>query len=517
MMRSSRLLARTVAAATLALVAGGCAAVRPVELHPSLPAPSRFVSEYRPPPPQAEESTAAPRTLVGPPAEEGEEGETRATEGDATRSRAWWTAFADPALDAAIQEALRNNYFIRDLRNLVYENALEPAMPRGPLWPLQIGVPASVQHTVAAAPPALSSPGYGLTYDSASAGISASYQIDVWGQLDVSRRLFEDLVEQQRYSTEAFGQVLADQISQCWFEILEQRALRGLLDRQVHYNEDLLGIVKARFEQHLVTHLAVLQQEQLLLAMKAQAPLIVAQMALLNAKLTSLLGRTPNPNANLVPEDRRLPDLPPEPAVGTPSDLMRNTPELRQAQYRVAEAEHLVSQNLASWLPTIEAFGDAGVKAFGPGPPGPLMGLNQVFPTADAGIRLTWPIFDGGQRVTRAKQLELTVQRRTWQYQLAFNNAMQRVQDALIQEQKQTENVRTLRTQVALGRDVLREARQLFEQGLSDYLPVLTALTSLSNLERAAIQAQRLLLSYRVQLYHALGGTWSAAATQLPK
>jgi outer membrane protein TolC len=127
---------------------------------------------------------------------------------------------------------------------------------------------------------------------------------------------------------------------------------------------------------------------------------------------------------------------------------------------------------------------------------------------------LIWPLFDGGRRITRARQIDLTVQRRNWQYELALKSAIQRVQDALVQEHKQTENLRTLRAQVDLGRRVLAEARQLFEQGLSDYLPVLTALASLTNFERAALQAQRVLLSYRVQLYHALGGAWSRAATR---
>ena len=140
---------------------------------------------------------------------------------------------------------------------------------------------------------------------------------------------------------------------------------------------------------------------------------------------------------------------------------------------------------------------------------------SQTYTVGAVGVRLNWPLFDGGQRITRSQQLELTVQRRNWQYDLAFDSAVQRVQDSLIQEHKQADNLRTLRAQVDLGRRVLQEARQLFEQGLSDYLPVLTALANLSNLERSAVQAQRLLLSYRVQLYHALGGTWSQAATKL--
>jgi outer membrane protein TolC len=507
-------LARAAATGILALLAGGCAAVRPVDLHPMLPVPSGYVSEFHAPPATVPASAGA---TTGPQLAD-EESDAEASDDDPSRSRSggarqrpkWWTAFADPALDSAIEEALRNNYFIRDVRNLIYENALDPAMPKGALWPLKIDLPATAQHTTVTIPPATTPPPVpaGLTtFNEADVGVTASYQIDVFGQLDVTREVFQDLVDQQRQSTERFAHTLADQVAQLWFEILEQRALGGLLETQVRYDQDLLQIVKARFEQHLATRLAVLQQEQLTLATQAQVPLVNGQLALLNSKLTALLGRTPTPNADLVPYDRRLPDLPPAPALGTPADLMASSPDLRFAQARVAEAEHLKSQNLASWLPTVEAFGGLGAQTYG---------NRQDFVTSAVGVRLTWPIFDGGQRITRAKQLELTVQRRNWQYQLAFNTALQQVQDALVQEQRQAENLRTLQAQVDLGRSVLREARQLFEQGLSDYLPVLTALTSLSNLERAAIQAQRLLLSYRVQLYHALGGTWSAAAAELP-
>jgi len=414
--------------------------------------------------------------------------------------------FGDPVLDSVIQEAVHHNYFIRDLRNLIYENELDPLMPHGPLWPLQVALPGAIQHNSTAAPPALGGPGYGLVYTQADFGLSATYTVDVWGQIDMQRRVSQDLVDQQRQNTEIFAQILAEQVAQAWFEILEQRGLHKLLEAQVRYNEELLTIVKARFEQHLTPRLVVLQQEQLLLATQAQVPLVLAQLALLNSKLTGILGRTPSPNALVVPSDRVLPDLPPAPDVGVPADLARSSAELRLAQAKVAEGEHLVSQNLASWLPTIDVLGNAGVRSYE---------FSQQFFTSGVGVRLTWPIFDGGQRIRKAQQLELTVQRRNWQYQLAFNSAVQRVQDALIQERRQSDNLRTLRVQVDLGRRVLQEARQLFEQGVSDYLPVLTALASLSTLERAALQAHRLLLAYRVQLYHALGGTWSREATKL--
>jgi outer membrane protein TolC len=493
----------------VAVLGGGCAAVRPVSLYATVPGPAAYVSEFHPPPSAADDSEAPQADGQGDGASEAQGPDARRPPESArrpTKDGAWWAAFAEPALSAAVQEALLNNYALRNSRTLVIENGLTPSIPKGPLWPLQIGLPANLQHTTLGGPPASGQPAYTTSYNEGDFGVTASYQVDVWGQLDAQRRTAVDAVEQQRQSAEVLAQGLAEQVTELWFEILEQRAMRDLLERQVRYSQGLLSYLRARFDLHLVSRLAVLQQEQQQLDTQAQVPLVLTQLALLNSRLTALLGRVPSPNADVVPDDRRLPDLPPAPDAGTPGDLFHTSPEVRMAQQALSEAEHTKNENLASWLPAINVLGSAGLQSFE---------FQKPFVTSNVGISLTWPIFDGGQRITRARQIEVVLQRRHWQLEVAFRTALQRVQDALIQEHKQAEHLRTLHAEVDLGRRVLHEARQLFEQGLSDYLPVLTALGNLSSLERSALQAQRLLLSYRIQLYHALGGTWSDAVTRL--
>jgi outer membrane protein TolC len=490
MIRAAALLAMTFPFAA-------CSAVRPVEVRPPL-APGAFIADQGAA--SSASSGGAPGTLRA-----GRGSSRRATEG-----AVWWTAFADPALDTAIQEALRNNYFIRDVRTLIYENALDPAVPWNWWWPLQIGVPsntpAGIQRVTIGSPPVGQTDALQLKYTSANIGVTASYQIDLWGNLYAQRKVGVDLSEQQRQSTEIAVQNVAEQVAQLWFDVLVQRALKELTEREVRYNRELFNLVKARFDQQLVTRLAVLQQEQQLLNVQAQVPLITAQISILNSQLTALLGRLPDPHADLVPADRRLPDLPPPPDLGTPSDLIENTPEMRFALRRVTEIEHRVNQNLSSWLPTIEVLGTAGVVSFDFEEP-----LRESF----AGVRLSWPLFDGGRRILEARRLDLTLKRRQWQHELALKTAVGRVQDALIHERSQAESLRSLRAQVDLGRRLLEEARQLFVRGGSDYLPVVTALANLAALERDALRAQRLLLSYRLQLYRALGGTWSNAVTEI--
>jgi outer membrane protein TolC len=491
---------RAIALAVLTVAPAACSAVRPVQVSPPA-APSSFVVSH----------------LDGAPPNIGSETDAPGAPSRVTDKEVWWSAFADPALDGVIQEALRNNYFIRDVRTLIRENALDPTVPQGWWWPLQIGIPAvtpaGIQHIVTGVSPTAAtatSPAidaYQLKYTSANIGLTASYQVDLWGHIDTQRRVGLDLVEQQRQSTELASQNLAEQVAQLWFDVLVERALKELTEGEVKHNQELYDLVKARFDQHLVPRLVVLQQEQQLLNIQAQVPLVVARIALLNSQLKLLLGRLPSPQDDLIPADRRLPDLPTAPNLGTPADLRATTPEMRFARLRVTEIENRVNENLSSWLPAVEVLGSAGVVSFG---------FSDTLMESFAGVRLTWPVFDGGRRITESKQLELTLKRRKWQYELAMKTAVGRVQDALLQEKNQADSLRSLRAQVELGHRVLDEARRIFEQGQSDYLAVLTALGNLTALEREGLRAQRLLLSYRVQLYRALGGMWSYAVTELP-
>jgi outer membrane protein, multidrug efflux system len=497
---------RRLAAIAAVVMTSACSLVNPVHVTPPA-APPAFSTG-----PGAAEAS-------GDPAEPSAHGPVRSSSGaaeatpasasaePAARRPAWWSAFADPVLDTAIQEGFRNSRFIRDVRGLIYENMLDPAMPQGWWWPLQVGIlaPAGVRHVAANLPPPPAG-GTQLNYNVANASLGATYQIDVWGNLDAQRRAGMNVAEQQRQLTEGHVQDLAARIAQAWFDILESRALRELTLTQIKYNEELFELVKARFEQHLASRLVVLQQEQLLLNLRAQVPLIDARIALANSQLHQLVGRMPSPADDIVPLDRQLPDVPPAPGVGTPSDLNANTPEMRLAGLRVAEIKHRINANLSSWLPQINLVGSVGATTYGVSQP--------ILRDESFGVTLTWIMFDG-RRITESRRLPIQLRRREAQYELALQTAVGRVQDAVIRENTQATSLKSLRARVELGRQLLAEARRLFEQGQSDYLAVLAALNNQVDLERAALQAQRLVLNNRVELYRAIGGTWSNDVTKL--
>lgn len=487
--------------ALLATACSGCELIRPVVVKPP-PAPSSYSTavDLRTEPPQP---SSAPEGGVPSP-QPSKEGVPAQSAERVTQDAVWWSAFADPALDTAIRECFDNSLVLRDVRELIYENQLDPNVPQGWWYPLQVGIlnPAGLSHVVANIPPA---PPTRAEYNLATVGFGVAYQVDLFGALGAQRRAGLNFAEQQRQLTESRVQDLAVRITQIWFDILEARALRDLTLRQIDYNKELLRLIRARFEQHLTPRLVVLQQEQLLVNLESQVPLIATRNALLNSELKALLGRVPSPTDDVVPLERQLPDLPPPPKLGTPGDLNVNTPEMRLAELRVAEVGHRINANLASWLPTIQLVGNVGASKFG-------LSSEPVLGESVVGVNLTWALFDG-RRFTEYLRLPIQHQRREVQYQLALHTAIGRVQDAVVQEENEATSLRSLRAQVQLGRQLLDEARRLFEQGHSDYLTVLSALTNLVGLERASLQAQRLLLNHRVAVYRSLGGTWSRDVT----
>ena len=65
-----------------------------------------------------------------------------------------------------------------------------------------------------------------------------------------------------------------------------------------------------------------------------------------------------------------------------------------------------------------------------------------------------------------------------------------------------------LRQQVELARQTFEEIGHRYAQGLGDYVQVLTALQSLQQVERTELSARKQLVSFRILLYRALGGSW---------
>jgi NodT family efflux transporter outer membrane factor (OMF) lipoprotein len=293
---------------------------------------------------------------------------------------------------------------------------------------------------------------------------------------------------------------LAAEVANRWLAIIEQQALKALLSEQVETNKTYLELVELRFRKARVSALDVYQQRQTVAEVEKLIPLVEAEEQVLRNELAVLLGKPPGTLIGVGAYD--LEEVPDFPEIGVPAELLINRPDVRSALARLTASDYRVAVARADRLPAIRLTGGIGYDA------DDISNLfDDWFLNLAAGI--TAPILDGRRREAEVERTLAVVEERLASYRLTVLTAMREVEDAVVRERKQREHVQALARQLEDAANALREAGERYKKALNDYLPVLTALERTQFLTRSLVVARRDLLTFRVNLYRALGGDWT--------
>ena len=330
--------------------------------------------------------------------------------------------------------------------------------------------------------------------------LAVSYEVDLWRRVYAQAQAADFDVQATRNDLEAAAMTLTAEIVTRWLTILEQQALKDLLQQQLETNETYLELVELRFRKSLVSALDVYQQRQAVSEVRKLIPQIEAQEQTVRHGLAVLLGKPPSTDFNTGNYD--LAAIPPLPSPGLPADLLINRPDIRAALAQLQAADYRVAVAKADRLPAVRLTGGVGYEADD---------IANIFDDwfLNLGSNLTAPLFDGFRREAEVERTLAVVRERLAAYRLTVLTAINEVEDALVQERKQHEFIKALTQQLQDARNALKEAGQRYRKGLNDYLPVLTALERTQLLTRNLVTARRELLTFRVNLYRSLGGSWT--------
>lgn len=441
-------------------------------------------------------------TLQGGPVTVPEQFAADAAEGAVKPPARWWQAFGDPGLDALMSAVLAQNL---DLHRAWARLQQARAIAKGAdaaLWP-NVDASASVgaQRNFNKFNPRTGEQEANIDTPT-SVGLAASYELDVWGKASAKAKAAGLDVVATRLDLEALAMTLTGQVTETWYQLVEQLAQLKLLDEQIEINQTQLDLVRARFGRGLATAVDVYQQQQLLESTRAQRPLLEARIRVLSHQLAVLAGRPPERAGLAESAPGALPEPPPPPALGLPSELLRARPDVRAAQLRVEAADHRVGAAIAERYPSFR------------------ISLTTAFRAAsfsDLIDRWVWeltgnvlaPLFDGDRREAEIDRNRGVVKEALAGLGQTFLRALQEVDDAGVNLTRQRAHVEALEAQLAVSQQLVDQSRLRYAAGLSDYLPVLNALIALQQVERQILSARRQLISYQVQLARALGGDWT--------
>ncbi len=336
----------------------------------------------------------------------------------------------------------------------------------------------------------------------AGLGIFAAYEVDLWGRIRATRDAARLDAGASAEDLRAAAISLAAEIAGTWYRLIEQRGQLSLSAEQLETNEHYLEVITLRFRRGQASATDVLQQRQLVRANEGEQAQIAGAIAVLEHRLAVLVGEAPG--ALRVSAPSRLPALPPLPATGVPAELVRRRPDLRAAELRVRSADRRTYAAIADRFPrlSLTAGAEAGAEH-----------LNGVFDDwlANLAANLASPVFDGGRRKAEVRRTRAAAAEALDAYGRVILTALREVEDALAREAHQHEYVASLDQQFELSARATEQIRQNYVRTGKDFTRYLTTLLAHQRLERSRLLAGFHRLTYRIDLYRALGGGWPLA------
>lgn len=400
----------------------------------------------------------------------------------------WREVFTDPQLQSLIEQALSDN---ADLRTAMLSVKQAEA--------------ALLSARMAYAPQlALSPQGTISSWDGQKATktynvpVSASWQVDLFGQILNPKRQAKASLQQARFQKQAVQTQVIASTANLYYTLL-------MLDRQLEISESTAQILKKNVEAMeamkdygTVTSAGIEQSRSAYAQVVASLSDIRQSISETENAFCLLLNQPAQTIRRGVLEEQRLPD---SFSVGIPLQLLSNRPDVQAAEMALAACYYNTNSARAAFYPAITLTGSLGwTNNSGAGivNPGKLL--------ASAVGSLTQPLFYRGTNIARLRQAKAQEEQAKIQFQTALLSAGNEVSNALSLYQNTLEKAQARTEQVRSARKAADDTRELFAGSTATYLEVLSAQQSYLSAQLSEVSDTFDLMQSVVSLYQALGG-----------
>ena len=459
--------------------------------------------------PAAYKETGASTVIVPPPNPSGG-GWQQATPSDEMLRGKWWEIYHDPQLNQ-LEERISpngqpNNQTLRQAMETYLAVRDQVKVARSALFPTLSAGPSVSRNTISKNGPSYS-PGKQTAYDDFQLTGQASWEPDFWGRI---RRTVEAARSNAQASAADVAIVdlsLHAEMAADYFQLRGLDAESKLLQATVTDLEHQLDLTQRRLAGGIGTDVDVAQARTQLETVRAQ----LIDVGVARAQYEHAIGAIANQDLSTFsippsPLDLALPQIP----LGVPSQLLERRPDIAAAERRAAAANAQIGIAVSAFYPTITLNGTGGFESTSPG--AWIQGPSALW---SLGAQATELLFDAGQRHAITDQTRHTYEAQAAAYRSTIFQAFNDVEDQL-------SGLRILEAESGVERKAVESAQhsfdlsnQRYKGGVTSYLEVLTAETTLLQNQRTAIDLQTRQFAASVALVRALGGGWDA--TQLPK
>lgn len=412
--------------------------------------------------------------------------ETRDTASIATLG--WRNLFSDKNLQALIEKGLERNTNLRvahirvKAAEAVLMNARLSYLPSVVLTP-----DGSISGTEGAK--AIK------TYNLAA---SASWEIDLFGRVTNAKREALAALEGSRAYRQAVETQLIATIANSYYMLL-------MLDRQLIISEQTL--ITWKETEHSIEALkragksndaAVLQAKANRLALEASVVSIRKSIRETENVLSALLADTSHDIMRGALQKQQFPDTL---SAGLPIQLLANRPDVRQAEWNLAQAYYATNAARSAFYPSLTLSGSTGWTNNVGG-----VVVNPGSWLFSAVGSLMQPLFNKGTNIANLRQAKARQEEALLLFQQSLLDAGKEVNNALTRWQSARIRMDYVNQQIMTLQEAVRKTELLMQHTSTNYLEVLTARQRLLEAELTQAQDKFEEIQGVIDLYHAVGG-----------
>lgn len=407
----------------------------------------------------------------------------------------WQELFTDEVLSGYIEDGLQNNIDIRMALQQIEAAEAYYRQGRNAQYP-ELNVGGQVAHQ-RFSDNSQSGGGDVTQYDLSG---TLSWEADIWGRIRSNQRAFEASYLQTVAAHKAVKTELIANIASVYFQLLALDEQRRIAEVSISNRESSLETTKALKDAGYVTEVGVKQTEAQLYSSRSLLIDIKTNIKLLENTMSILLGEVPGDiNRSHLDQQNFNEQL----HTGFPVQLLRNRPDVIAAEYNLINAFELVNVARSNLYPSLNISATGGFQSLDLDN---LLSINSLFSNVIGS--LTQPILNGRRIRTQYEVAQTQEEQAYLNFRRAILNGSREVSDAMYSYKAAGEKVEVESQQYDAYDTATRYSEELLENGLINYLEVLTARESALNAQLNVINARVDRLDSVVELYRALGGGW---------
>lgn len=334
-------------------------------------------------------------------------------------------------------------------------------------------------------------------------GLQSSWEVDLWGKLKSKKKAAAARFIASEHGRNLVITSLVSEIADAYFELLILDNEQIILDDNIRLQQSALDIVKALKQAGEANQLGVELMSAQLLSSQSLKVEVKQKIVENENRINFLLGRFPQsiPRKRIAFESI----IPPKLSTGIPSALLENRPDIKQAEFDLIAADADIYSAKAAFYPSLNINGSMGLQAFRAA----VLFNPGSFAYSVAG-GLFAPLLNRRQLIADLMATEAEQKIAYTNYQKTIVNSFTEVYNYLNLIENTNEIYELKSKEVNVLKGSITTSIELFKFGGATYLEVVTA-------QKNALQAQMELINLRksqygavIGLYRALGGGWKS-------